>query len=88
MHYLIKAFVRSISRRVDTVWFTVTEDNEDARALHATLGAKEMERREDYFGPGEARIVSRIDRPGFEKLRARMERLGLLERPVVSAVGA
>jgi ribosomal protein S18 acetylase RimI-like enzyme len=88
VHYLIKAFIKAIAYRVDTLWFTVSEENEEARALHATLGANEIGTREAYFGPGESRIVSLIDRPAFEKLRARMERLGLLERRVASAVGA
>ena len=84
VHYLIQAFIKTIAYRVDTVWFTVSPQNMDARALHATLGAKEMETRSDYFGTGEPRIVSRLDRPAFEKLRARMERLGLLERSRVA----
>ena len=88
VHRLIQAFVRAIAYRVDAVWFTVSPENTDARALHATLGAKEIETREDYFGPGEPRILSRIDRSSFETLRARMERLGLLERRLAEAVVA
>jgi ribosomal protein S18 acetylase RimI-like enzyme len=84
VHYLIQAFIKTIAYRVDTVWFTVSPENTDARALHATLGAKELETRDDYFGVGEPRILSRLDRPAFEKLRARMERLGLLERARVA----
>jgi ribosomal protein S18 acetylase RimI-like enzyme len=86
VHYLIQAFIKAIAYRVDTLWFTVEERNQDARALHATLGARELETRDGYFGPGEPRIVSLIDRPAFDKLRARMERLGLLERRAAAVV--
>jgi ribosomal protein S18 acetylase RimI-like enzyme len=74
----VQAFVTAIASRVDAVWFTVSEGNTDARTLHATLGARETGRHDSYFGPGEPRIVSRIDRPAFDKLRARMARLGLV----------
>jgi len=75
----VQAFIGAIASRVDTLWFTVHASNADARALHGTLGARETAFHEEYFGPGEPRIVSRIDRLAFEKLRARMRRLGLLE---------
>ena len=74
----VQAFIGAIASRVDTLWFTVHEDNADARALHATLGARETGYHDAYFGRGEPRIVSRIDRVAFEKLRARMNRIGLV----------
>jgi ribosomal protein S18 acetylase RimI-like enzyme len=80
----VQGFVAAVASRVDSVWFTVHESNMDARSLHATLGAREMGRRDAYFGPDEPRIVSRIDRAAFEKLCARMNRLGLL-RPAAVA---
>ena len=80
----VQAFVGAIASRVDALWFTVHESNADARALHATLGAREAGVHPEYFGPGEPRIVSRIDRLAFEKLRARMHRLGLLAAVAVA----
>ena len=68
----IQAFIGAIASRVDTVWFTVHESNVEARALHATLGAREVETHDAYFGAGEPRIVSRIDRVAFDQLRARI----------------
>jgi ribosomal protein S18 acetylase RimI-like enzyme len=85
---LIGAFVRSIFERVDVCWFTVKEDNAAARALHRMLGAVEVDRRQDFYGPGDERIVAMIDRETFEKMRPKYERLGLIDRNIAASEAA
>jgi ribosomal protein S18 acetylase RimI-like enzyme len=85
---LIRSLIAAIAPRVDACWFTVKEDNLQARSLHEALGAKEVGFREDFYGPGDRRLVSRIDREGFERLRARFVKMGLVaaeDRPAAPA---
>lgn len=85
---LIGAFVRNIIDRVDACWFTVKEDNAPARALHKMLGATEVDRRLDFYGPGDERIVAKIDRATFERLRPKYERLGFVPPRAAAAEAA
>lgn len=87
-HTLLRAFVGSILGWAESCWFTVEEDNHAARALHAMLGAKEIEVRPDFYGAGHPRIISRIDRDAFMALRARFERVGLIDRAAGAAEAA
>ena len=77
----IRAFLSAILDRVDSCWFTVEENNLPARNLHRMLGAVDVEVRRDFYGPGDDRIVSRIDRSRFDALREKYARMGLVERP-------
>jgi ribosomal protein S18 acetylase RimI-like enzyme len=77
----IRAFLAAIVDRVDSCWFTVEENNLPARNLHRMLGAVDVEVRRDFYGPGDDRIVSRIDRGRFDALREKYARMGLVDRP-------
>jgi ribosomal protein S18 acetylase RimI-like enzyme len=76
----IRAFLSAILDRVDSCWFTVEEKNQAARNLHRMLGAVDVEVRRNFYGPGDDRIVSRIERSRFESLREKYARMGLVER--------
>jgi [ribosomal protein S18]-alanine N-acetyltransferase len=82
---LLRALIGALVGRVDSCWFTVKEDNAAARALHSALGAKDVGIREDFYGPGDRRLVSRIERAAFQRIETRLRRLGLLEQRLAGA---
>jgi ribosomal protein S18 acetylase RimI-like enzyme len=83
---LLRALIAALVTRVDSCWFTVKEDNVAARAIHAVLGARDVEVRDDFYGPGDRRLVSRIERRAFDRVAVRLTRLGLLERSGLQGV--
>ncbi len=85
---LIRSFICAIAPRADSCWFTVKSDNMAARRLHKVLGATEVTVRKDFYGPGDERIVSSIDREAFNRLREKYQRLGLIEPPSDTSVEA
>ena len=75
---LLAAFVGEVAERVQSCWFTVEEGNRAARSVHRILGAREERVEPNFYGPGRARIISRIDRSGFTRAIPRLARLGIL----------
>lgn len=73
---LMRRLVITLDRRVDSCWFTVKQSNEAARLLRESLSAVAVETRTDFYGPGDDRLVLRIDAEGLSRERRRYRRIG------------
>jgi ribosomal protein S18 acetylase RimI-like enzyme len=74
--YLLVAAMcyKLLQLNLSELWFTVSPENEVARQVHRGLGARVVGERRDYYGPGDTRLVSKIDLRSAERLRARFTR--------------
>lgn len=68
---LLRRVVISLERRVDSCWFTVKQSKQMARLLRDGLGDIDLETRTDFYGPGDDRLVLRIDREALSRQRLR-----------------
>lgn len=83
--YLLRALAEALVDRVDHCLFTVKADNAEARALHAMLGAREEGLRRDFYGPGDDRVVARLDGGALEQLRGRRRPSRAPQSPALEA---
>jgi len=78
-YLLIRAMVRKLlTEDMDTCRFLVEPGNRDARAVHASLGARVVAEAPDFYFPGDLRLWSEIDRRDLERIRERYTRLKLV----------
>lgn len=78
-YLLIRAMVRKlIDAEMEACRFLVEPDNDDARSVHAALGARVVAEVRDYYQKGDTRLWSVIGKEELEKVRARYTRLKLV----------
>jgi hypothetical protein len=78
-YLLIRAMVKKlILEDMDECRFLVEPDNRDARSVHEALGARVVAQVDDFYGVGDRRLWSVIDRNDMERIRARYTRLKLV----------
>lgn len=76
---LIRAMVKKlIEADMEQCRFLVEPGNDDARSVHAALGARVVEEVRDFYHEGDTRLWSVIDQAGLDKVRARYTRLKLV----------
>ena len=78
-YLLIRAMVKKLLEAdLDECRFLVEPGNDDARSVHAALGARVVAEVKDFYQPGDTRLWSVIDKADLEKVRARYTRLKLV----------
>jgi ribosomal protein S18 acetylase RimI-like enzyme len=78
-YLLIRAMVRKlIEEDMEECRFLVEPDNQDARSVHQSLGARVVEEVHDFYREGDTRLWSVIDKVDLERLRARYTRMKLV----------
>ncbi|HJV91695.1 MAG TPA: GNAT family N-acetyltransferase [Holophagaceae bacterium] len=78
-YLLIRAMVKKlIDAEMTQCRFLVEPGNEDARSVHAALGARVVAEVKDYYHEGDTRLWSVIDEADLDKVRDRYTRLKLV----------
>lgn len=78
-YLLIRAMIcKLLEEDIEECRFLVEPDNQEARRVHATLGARVVGEHRDFYRPGDHRLVSVIDRQDLDRIRHRYERLKLV----------
>lgn len=78
-YLLLKAMVsKLIQEDMEECRFLVEPDNDDARSVHAALGARVVGEVRDYYRVGDLRLWSVIGKEELDRARARYTRLKLV----------
>jgi predicted GNAT superfamily acetyltransferase len=78
-YLLIRAMVtKLLDEGMDECRFCVEPDNQDARSVHQSLGARVVSEMDNYYHEGDKRLWSVINKDDLERIRSRYTRLKLV----------
>jgi ribosomal protein S18 acetylase RimI-like enzyme len=78
-YLLIRAMVKKLlAEDMESCRFLVEPENQDARSIHESLGARVVAEVKDYYAAGDVRLWSVIEKQDIDRLRARYSRLKLV----------
>lgn len=78
-YLLIRAMVAKLfQEEMEECRFLVEPDNHEARSVHASLGARVIGERPDFYRDGDLRLVSVITKEDLDRLRHKYARLRLV----------